>query len=82
MLVVQHLSLKEKNHFIVHNKNVSDYRQLKNSLLKNSNEILCLEFDCRQNKALPLLPNCEVFYQRLLWFYIFNCEIFFFDFFP
>jgi hypothetical protein len=36
---------------------------------------LCFEFDYSQNRPLPKIPNCEVFYKRLFWLYIFNLHL-------
>jgi hypothetical protein len=64
------LTEKERNDFLIHNQNVIKYREIKESLLEFSEEKLCLEFDYTQNKVLPLLPNCDVFYKRCSYYFI------------
>jgi hypothetical protein len=68
------LSENEIKLFEIHVNKVESYKSLKSNLLK-ANDIICFEFDYSQNRPLPKLPNCDVFYKRLIWFHIFNVHL-------
>jgi hypothetical protein len=72
---LENLSDSDKLIFENHCKKVESYKLLKSKLLEKCDERICFEFDYSQNRPLPKLPNCEVFYKRLLWFYIFNVHL-------
>src|SRR5882724_2509848 len=58
-----------------HIKLKSEYNELKRNYFIPNDRTLVLEFDYSQNKPIPKLPVNEVFYSRVLWFFVFNIHI-------
>ena len=64
--------------FNSHVKKINEYKIIRDYYTNlKSEDTLVLNFDYSQNHPLPKLPNCEVFYKRLLWFFIFNIHIYY-----
>ena len=71
---VENLQLLDKENFIRHQTNRGLHKNLKNFYLDDEKYIV-IEFDYAQNRPLPKLPNCALFYRRLLWLFVFNVHI-------
>jgi hypothetical protein len=66
----QKINHEHENYLI----SVQEYRNFKNSLIINS-ENICIEFDYSANKVLPKINNSERYYKRALYLYLTNFHI-------
>ena len=70
---VENLQFDAKQKYLEHKNLITNFEILKNSY--KSEKYIVIEFDYAQNRPLPKLPNCNLFYKRLLWLFIFNVHV-------
>ena len=71
---IENLQFEARQKYLEHQNLKDIYKNLKTSY-KSDEKYIVIEFDYAQNRPLPKLPNCNLFYKRLLWLYIFNVHV-------